>query len=98
MKQKDPPIQRIKEDTHRVYAQRMESVHKEIGEVNRAEVIDLHAEDKGEEAYSPPVDTEHDDNIYGEFLYETPFTDHDYNDKKMVCLHSDDDHWSGVDT
>ena len=42
-------MQRIKEDAHRRYAQHMESALKEIEEVSRAEVIDLHAEDKGEE-------------------------------------------------
>ena len=53
----------------------MESVHKEIGEVNRAEVIDLHAEDKGEEPYQPPVDTTREDAIFGNYLYQTPYTD-----------------------
>ena len=53
----------------------MESVHNDIEKVNRAEVVDLHAEDKGEEPYSPPVDVHRDDNLYGDYLYSTPFTD-----------------------
>ena len=44
-------------------------------DINRIETIDLHAEDKGEEPYSPPIDKEHEDAEFGDFLYQTPFTD-----------------------
>ena len=72
---KDPPILRIQEDANRISAQRMESVFEEHRDINRIETIDLHAEDKGEERCSPPIDTEHEDAEFGDFLYQTPFTD-----------------------
>ena len=37
-------------------------------DLNRIETIDLHAEDKGEEPYSPPIDKEHEDAEFGDFL------------------------------
>ena len=55
----------------------MESVFEEHRDINRIETIDLHAEDKGEEPCSPPIDKEHEDAEFGDFLYQTPFTDRD---------------------
>ena len=43
--------------------------------MNIFETIDLHAEDKGDEPCSPPVDTKHEDTICCDFLYQTPLTD-----------------------
>ena len=48
MSQKDPPIHRIHEDAHRIYAQRLETVHV-------AETTELHAEDRGDVPHDPPI-------------------------------------------
>ena len=48
MGQKDPPIARIQEDAHRIYAQKMEGIHEPQEEANIMETTVLHAEDSGE--------------------------------------------------
>ena len=53
MRQKDPPVHRIKEDAHRIYAQKMEAVQEEM---NKTEITVLHAEDTGDDPYEPPID------------------------------------------
>ena len=83
MKQKDPPILRIEEDAHRIYAQKMEGVHKQQEEANTMETTVLHAEDRGDDPYLPPVNTDREDAMFGEFFYPTPFTDKENLDESV---------------
>ena len=44
----------------------------------------LHAEDRGDDPYIPPVDTDREDNLFGEFFYPTtPFTDKENLDESV---------------
>ena len=69
MKQKDPPIARIQEDAHRIYAQKMEGIHELDKEANIMETVVLHAEDSGDDPYVvPPIDSDREDTLFGNFL------------------------------
>ena len=41
-----------------------------------AETTELHAEDRGDTPYTPPVLPVTESREYGEFFYQTPYTDH----------------------